>query len=554
MAKEKEPLPDFSDVVVKLKPIFGIKPSMYLPVVYLTVLILLIFLILILPGIVSHGSYVTFTSVPSKAIVSIDRTYIGATPITVFVKSGIRDIELRKPFYTTITVKEKIDGGIFGTLFFPLKRNLSATLNVEDSKGLAAYAVKDFAEFGMLREFTYDYQLPPILTDAVAAIYTGEEGIKKDLEAMLFNALMFVDSDSELWELVAALSTVETNGKPLHQHNFITLLRKIIQVKEAYENFPCWLSRCLSKRKFQTGTSAGFASLYDLYTGSPWFKTYAWALYEQLRKFEISEGRAPGQKSIVVNGIDFVPVPGALFLMGNSERLSSRFEPDRNDLPHKMRNFPFYISETEITNRQFKQFAAEKKEWLPSNRDALIQDELVTTSYLSQWSGNDVPSAIADIPVTCVSYHAAKAYCRWLTEKLDGFHSAARIRLPLESEWEWCAKKTEQDSSLTQFFPDVKEKGPHKPGTPDRSGIRDLFGNVWEWCDDWFFPAGYFFTSAEEGNTTTPLSSLEGAERVVRGGSWVNSREENIRSFTRGAQPPGWCTDYCGFRVVLSEY
>jgi iron(II)-dependent oxidoreductase len=553
MAKIKEPLPDFSDVVVKLKSIFGMKPTTYLPIIYMTVIILLIFFILIFPGIVSHGSYVTFTTLPSKAIVSVDGTYIGATPIRVFVKSGIRDIEIRKPFYTSIIMKKRIEGGLFGTLFFPLTANISVNLEVEDSKGLVSYAARDFAEFGMLREFTSDYQLPPILTDAAAAIYTADNGLKKQLEGMLFNALLFVDSESELLELAAALATVETHGKPLHQYNFMTFVRKIIQIKEEYENFPCWLSRCLSKRKFRTPATSAFVSLYDIYTGSAWFKSYTTSLGNQLKNFPESETKAPGQKNIMINGIRFVAVSGARFLMGNSDRLSSGFEPDRDDLPHKVHTFPFYISEAEITNRQFKLFADANKEWLPSNKGALLHDELVTPTYLSHWSGDEVTPALLDVPVTSVSYHAAKAFCTWFSGR-PGVSRSLKVRLPRESEWEWCAKKIEEESSLAQFFYDGEQKGLRKAGAPGFNGIRDLFGNVWEWCEDWFFPAGYFFTASEGGYDTVLTSSLEGAERVVRGGSWANSREENIRSFTRGAQPPVWCTDYCGFRVVLSEF
>ena len=44
--KNKEPMPDFSDVNVKLKPIFGIKPGLYLTVLFSIILLLIIFMTL----------------------------------------------------------------------------------------------------------------------------------------------------------------------------------------------------------------------------------------------------------------------------------------------------------------------------------------------------------------------------------------------------------------------------------------------------------------------------------------------------------------------------
>ncbi|MBN1696071.1 MAG: SUMF1/EgtB/PvdO family nonheme iron enzyme [Spirochaetales bacterium] len=551
MAKEKEPLPDFSDVTVTLKPIFGIRPETYLPVVYAGILILLIFVILILPGLVSHGSLVTFSSVPSKAIVSVDGKYIGSTPITVFVKSGPREIEIRKPFYSTQTVKENIDGGVFGTLFFPLKTDLSFSLSVDDGAGLAAAAAIDFAGFGMLREFTLDYQLPPILTDAAEAVKTGDNEVTNDLEAMLFNALLFVDSESELHQALAGAAMIETGGKPMNQYSFITLIRKIIQRKEAHEYFPCWLSRCLSKRKFKPHPDSAYTSLFDQLTGSTWFTSNVASLAGRLNAFKESRGSSPGRAAISAGGIGFIAFSGGDYLAGNTERLASGFETDAGDIPHEAHANPFYISEAEITNAQFKRFIDERPEWAPSNRDILVREEKATEHYLEHWQGGSPSGRLEDIPVTHVSWYAAAAYCDWLSDKIGG---SLRARLPLETEWEWCAKKSELTGTARDYFEEnITATGPHSAGRRDSLGLRDLFGNVWEWCGDWFFPAGYFFTERDETVGAQPSDTLQGVEKVVRGGSWANTRKENIFSFTRGAQPPSWCTEFCGFRVVISE-
>ncbi len=74
-------------------------------------------------------------------------------------------------------------------------------------------------------------------------------------------------------------------------------------------------------------------------------------------------------------------------------------------------------------------------------------------------------------------------------------------------------------------------------------GLRDMLGNVWEWCSDWSGP----YSGAPE---TDPAGAASGTNHIIRGGSWLNFAR-NCRSAYRDSQAPGIRENIVGFRVAL---
>jgi formylglycine-generating enzyme required for sulfatase activity len=176
-----------------------------------------------------------------------------------------------------------------------------------------------------------------------------------------------------------------------------------------------------------------------------------------------------------------------------------------------------------------------------------------------------------------VTWHEAKAFCHALTqrERATGkIRQTERYRLPTDHEWS-CAVGLgeaespdvlpEEKSNKVQGFPwgthwpphrgsgnfmgeeastppnviqgyrDPVERGPGKAGLskPNALGLRDLAGNLWEWCEDLYRPGTNW--------------------RVLRGGAWTSWRPETLASSHRTHDPETYRSDSVGFRCVLVE-
>ncbi len=124
-----------------------------------------------------------------------------------------------------------------------------------------------------------------------------------------------------------------------------------------------------------------------------------------------------------------------------------------------------------------------------------------------------------DYPVVCVSWHQARAYCRFVGK-----------RLPTEAQWEYAALAGNGNKySWGNQIPDssrcvqASNMKPKKSGSfsPNRWGIYDMTGNVWEWTRDRYVKN--YYTVSEEKN---PVGPTVGRYRSVRGGGWYSGHRQ----------------------------
>lgn len=302
---------------------------------------------------------------------------------------------------------------------------------------------------------------------------------------------------------------------------------------------------------------------------------------------------------------DVVLIPGGTFHMGSDQHYPEEAPA------HRVTVDAFWIDRSPVTNRQFTAFVqatghVTTAEIAPNPQDypgalphMLYAGSLVFSPPAhpvdlrdwsqwwkfmkgADWRHPDGPAsnidALDDHPVVHVSFADAAAYAAW-----------AGKALPTEAEWEYAARSgldgaeyawgdaftpggTHMANTWQGDFPyqNTNDDGfartsPVTAFPPNRYGVHDLIGNVWEWTADWFSkhheadapkaccipenPRG----AREDGSYDPRQPAIRIPRKVIKGGSHLCAPNycRRYRPAARHAQPVDTSTSHVGFRCVL---
>ena len=159
------------------------------------------------------------------------------------------------------------------------------------------------------------------------------------------------------------------------------------------------------------------------------------------------------------------------------------------------------------------------------------------------------------LPVTNVSHTEALDFCKRVSESAAG----GVFRLPTEAEWEVAARcggrqafSGSDDIDEVGWYSGNSGLKPQPVGgkKPNRLGIHDMSGNVWEWCLDVYRDKYADRPWPFSPTSVNPKGIPSGNNRVVRGGCFLYTADA-CRSVARSFRVPSGRCSYVGFRIVF---
>ena len=304
---------------------------------------------------------------------------------------------------------------------------------------------------------------------------------------------------------------------------------------------------------------------------------------------------------------DMVWLDGGVFRMG-----SDRHYPEEAPV-HRVAVDGFWVDRTPVTNRKFKEFVratghVTDAERVPDPRayPGALPHMLYAGSLVFQMPQGPVDlgkwgnwwtllqganwrhpygprsniNALDNHPVVHVSFADALAYARW-----------AGKDLPTEAEWEFAARGG-LDGAEFAWGDELIPSGRHMANTwqgdfpqqnlcddgfertspvtafpPNRYGLYDMIGNVWEWTSDWYVPGHQADApkaccipenprGGHEQESYDPcLPDIKIPRKVLKGGSHLCAPNycRRYRPAARHPQPVDTSTCHVGFRCVIRK-
>ncbi len=290
--------------------------------------------------------------------------------------------------------------------------------------------------------------------------------------------------------------------------------------------------------------------------------------YEHAQNLAFAQGEmqadtlylSPAKVDSFANFTEYIPgsavsfnmaaIPGGEFRMG-----SPKDEPMRagNEGPQaRVKVDSFFIGVTEVSWNEFLAWfnATASEGRLENEKDAEVD---AFSGATPPWGAPDQGWGKGQRPAITMTHYAATEYCRWLSHV-----TGKKYRLPTEAEWEYAARGETTspyffegsprdytsstiwnrlfgpDTTIISSYVIYKENSNMRTQPPEAVaanpyGLKNMLGNVAEFCMDWYSPT--IFEQYQDG-VSNPTGPATGNEHVIRGGAFLSDARD-VRSASR---------------------
>ncbi|MBQ6268605.1 MAG: formylglycine-generating enzyme family protein [Bacteroidetes bacterium] len=220
-------------------------------------------------------------------------------------------------------------------------------------------------------------------------------------------------------------------------------------------------------------------------------------------------------------------IKGGTFVMGDNSSTIEASKPEHNVTVNS-----FYMSASEITQKQYKEVIFSSTSFSPDDEDCpanylRFYDAVAFCNKLSELHKLEPCYTIED-PYGELTYGEALH----VNVKCD--FSKNGYRLPTEAEWEYAAKAgsnslwgvPEPVSNYAYYGMSGSSSRPSKvqQKMPNAYGLYDMNGNLAEWCWDWY--SNSYYSTNQSNNPKGPSNPSADSTRMVKGGGFRDGLEK----------------------------
>jgi formylglycine-generating enzyme required for sulfatase activity len=278
-----------------------------------------------------------------------------------------------------------------------------------------------------------------------------------------------------------------------------------------------------------------------------------------------SPGDGAGPDGPRLPPIAWLPVSPSTFIMGSPLSEKCRLS---NEVQHKVKlTHAFQLAKHEVTQSQYLAVNKENPSKFTSCGPG-CPVERVSWSDAAVFCNN--MSKIAGLERCYVCTGQGDSYTKPHDCKVrvpyDGsggnktIYDCPGYRLPTEAEWEYAYRAGTQTPLYNgiiggcfsdgrvgsiAWYAENSGSTTHPVGkkAPNKLGLHDMAGNVWEWVDDWYT------SNLGPADATDPTGPASGVNKVLRGGSWLTSAG-SARAAQRNQNARSKTFEFVGFRVA----